>query len=311
MSWFNNLIVTLMPLAPKPIVRRFARRYVAGEHLDEATGIVQRFNAQGAMCTIDYLGEFITDKSQATEALETYKKIIDAIDAQQLDCNVSVKPTQMGLLLDKAFCYQVFRELIGYAKSKNIFVRVEMEDAQCTSDTIEMYLKLRDEFKNCGIVLQAYLHRTLGDAREVMDARAGHFRLCKGIYVEPQAIAYQEDTLINKNYVLILEEMFAKGAYVGIATHNEELVWEAMRLIDKYKLSKDQYEFQMLLGVEPQLRNMILDAGHRLRVYIPYGAHWHAYSLRRFKENPALVGHILKNLFSRSDDSTSERRGQN
>ena len=301
MNWLNSLVVMLMPLAPKPLVQRFARRYVAGEHLDEALGIVRRFNTEGALCTVDYLGEFIQDKAQAEEALATYKNILDAIAAEGLSANVSVKPTQMGLLLDKNFCYENLRTLIAYADSKNNFVRVEMEDSQCTSDTLEIYLQLRREFKNCGIVLQAYLRRTLGDAREVLAARAGNFRLCKGIYAEPRAVAFKDHALINKNYVLILEEMLKAGAYVGIATHNEELVWEAMRLIDKYQIRNNpyefqQYEFQMLLGVEPELRQIILNAGHRLRVYIPYGKHWHAYSLRRFKENPAMVGHILKNI---------------
>jgi proline dehydrogenase len=297
-SWFNKLVVSLLPFAPQPLVKRFAKRYVAGETLEEMLSTVRQLNAQGMMATVDVLGEFIREPQEALQAAAEYKRILEALDREKLNANISVKLTQMGILLDPRLCREIMEDLLETAARYGNFVRIDMEDSSCTTETIELYLALRQRFSNVGIVLQAYLRRTLNDVRRITDAGAGHFRLCKGIYVEPRKLAFQDHRLINKNYTLLLEEMFKRGAYVGIATHNEELVWEALRLIDAYGLSKEQYEFQMLLGVDPELRAILLEGGHRLRVYVPFGKQWYAYSLRRLKENPAIVRHILKNLFS-------------
>ncbi len=299
MSWFDKLVVMTLPLAPKPLVKRFARRYVAGETIEEMLGTVRRFNREGMMATIDVLGEFIHHKEEARAAASQYKEILAAIARERLDANISVKLSQMGLLLDKDLCYEVMNDLVATAAKHHSFVRIDMEDSPCTSDTIAIYLKLRKQYDNVGIVLQAYLRRTLGDAREIIKAGAGHFRLCKGIYIEPRPVAFRDHKLINKNYALVLEEMLKNGAYVGIATHNEELVWEAMRLIDQYRLKRDEYEFQMLLGVDEELRDIIVGGGHRLRVYVPFGKDWYAYCVRRLKENPSIARHIIKALFRR------------
>lgn len=301
MSFFDKLVVTLLPLAPKPLVKRFARRYVAGETVEEMLGTVRRFNNDGMMATVDVLGEFINHKEEALAAAQVYKDVLAAVYREKLDANISVKLTQMGLLLDKELCYEIMQDLVGTAAQYGNFVRIDMEDTACTSDTIAIYLRLRKQYDNVGIVLQAYLRRTLGDAREIIRAGAGHFRLCKGIYIEPRELAFKEPEIIHLNYALVLEEMMKTGSYVGIATHNERLVWEAMRLIDQYGLKREQYEFQMLLGVDPELRNIILDGGHRLRVYVPFGKEWYAYCMRRLKENPSIARHILKNLFSPGD----------
>lgn len=297
MSWFDKLVVMTLPLAPKPLVKRFARRYVAGESLEEMLGTVRRLNREGMMATIDVLGEFITHQDEARQAAQLYKTVLEAVSRERLDANISVKLSQMGLLLDKELCYEIMSDLVATAAKYRNFVRIDMEDSPCTSDTIAIYLKLRKQYDNVGIVLQAYLRRTLGDAREIIKAGAGHFRLCKGIYIEPRQVAFKDHKLINKNYALVLEEMFKQEAYVGIATHNEELVWEAMRLIDQYRLKRDEYEFQMLLGVDEELRSIILGGGHRLRVYVPFGKDWYAYSLRRLKENPTIARHIIRAFF--------------
>lgn len=302
MSFFDKLVVMMMPLAPKALVRRFARRYVAGETLDDMLMTVRRLNDDGMMATVDVLGEFIRHPDEALQAAQVYKDALAAIDREKLDANISVKLSQMGLLLDKTLCHEIMSDLIQTAARYNNFVRIDMEDSPCTSDTIEMYLRLRQQYNNVGIVLQAYLRRTLGDTRQIIRAverlqGKGHFRLCKGIYIEPRQVAFQDHTLINKNFALVLEEMFKSQAYVGIATHNEELVWEAMRLIDRYRMGRNDYEFQMLLGVDAELRSIILNGGHRLRVYVPFGQEWYAYCMRRLKENPTIARHILKNLF--------------
>jgi proline dehydrogenase len=304
-SFFDKLVVMTLPLVPKALVKQFARRYVAGETMEEMLNTVRRFNRQGMMATVDVLGEFIHHKEEAFQAAQMYKDILDAIARERLDANISVKLSQMGLLLDKDLCYDIMADLVATAAKHRNFVRIDMEDSACTSDTIAIYLKLRKQFDNVGIVLQAYLRRTLGDTRQIikdverMQGKA-NFRLCKGIYIEPRQIALKDHTLINKNYTLVLEEMFKNGAYVGIATHNEELVWDAMRLIDQYRLKRDEYEFQMLLGVDPELRSIIVDGGHRLRVYVPFGKEWHAYCMRRLKENPSIARHIMKAFFRRN-----------
>lgn len=306
MSIFDKLVVLSLPFAPKALVKKFAWRYVAGESLEEMLETVRQLNGRGMMATIDVLGEFIHVPSEAQQAAALYKQVMEAIARERMDANISIKLTQMGLLLDKDLCYRIMDDLVSTAAKHRIFVRIDMEDTPCTSDTIGIYLKLRRQYENVGIVLQAYLRRTLQDARQIMKdldkiQGKGNFRLCKGIYVEPRQLAWKDHKLINKNYTLILEEMFKHDAYVGIATHNEELVWEALRLIDQYRLKKDEYEFQMLLGVDPELRNILLDSGHRLRVYVPFGKDWFAYCIRRLKENPSIARHLLKNLFTPAD----------
>lgn len=304
MSLLDHLIVSLMPLVPKPFVRMVSRRYVAGERIEDMLGVVRRFNMEGVLCTVDLLGEFIHHKYQAEAAAEEYKKVLAALAAENLNANISVKLSQMGLLLDQTFCYDLMRDLVSTAKSHGNFVRIDMEDSPVTSDTIGLYLRLRQEFDNVGIVLQAYLRRTMGDARYIIEQGAGHFRLCKGIYIEKRKVAYKDKELVNKNYALVLEDMFRRGAYVGIATHDEKLVWEAQRLIDQYQLRPDQYEFQMLLGVDPELRDIITGGGHRLRVYVPYGQEWYAYSMRRLKENPTIARYVMENMFTSMLGST-------
>ncbi|WP_373532013.1 proline dehydrogenase family protein [Vampirovibrio sp.] len=305
MNIFDKLVVLSLPFAPKALVKKFAGRYIAGETLEEMLDTVRQLNGQGIMATIDLLGEFIHQPSEARQAAGVYKSILEAIARERLDANISVKLTQMGLLLDKTLCYEIMDELVSTAAKLRIFVRIDMEDSACTTDTIALYMKLRRQYDNVGIVLQAYLRRTLQDARLIMKdldkiQSKGNFRLCKGIYVEPRPLAWKDHALINKNFTFILEEMFKQQAYVGIATHNEALVWEALRLIDQYRLKKDEYEFQMLLGVDPELRNLLLDGGHRLRLYVPFGKDWFAYCTRRLKENPSIARHILKNLFTPS-----------
>ena len=311
MSFLDKLVVMALPLAPKPLVKRFASRYVAGETMAEMLETVRQFNRRGMMATIDVLGEFINKRDEALQAAQEYKSILAAISREGLDANISVKLSQMGLLLDKDLCYEIMEDLVSTAAKYRNFVRIDMEDSPCTSDTIGVYLKLRRKFDNVGVVLQAYLRRTLGDVRQITkdlerQGQRANFRLCKGIYIEPRQVSFKDHKLINKNYALVLEEMFKTRAYVGIATHNEELVWEAMRLIDEYHPKREEYEFQMLLGVDPELRNIILDGGHRLRVYVPYGKQWYAYCMRRLKENPGLAWHIIKNMFRPGDLSREE-----
>ncbi len=298
MNWFNKLIAKILPFVPKPIVGFFSRHYIAGEKLEDAVKLVKELNSQGMCATIDVLGEEISGKQDALAAVEMYKNVIAAIEKEKLDANISVKPTHMGLKLDKEFCYQNIRTLVEEAKKYNNFVRIDMEDATCTDDTIELYLHLRKDFDNVGTVLQAYMRRLIDDINNLIPHKA-NLRLCKGIYNEKRVVAYKDKAIINDNYSYGLEKLLRNGCYIGIATHDEKLVWQGLKLIDELKLKREQYEFQMLLGVDHELRRIIVNSGHRLRVYVPFGTEWFAYSTRRLKENPAMAGHIMQNTFQR------------
>lgn len=299
MIWFNNLIAKILPYFPKPFVGIFARQYIAGETLQDAVREVKNLNAQGISATIDLLGEEKKVKEDALKAVETYLQVLNIIDQEKLDANISVKPTHMGLKLDKEFCYQNIKTLVEAAKKIKSFVRIDMEDSSCTDDTIDIYLRLKQDYDNVGTVFQSYLRRLVKDLNRVIPHKA-NLRLCKGAYYwEKREVVYKDGEIVNDSFRYALEKLLSNGCYVGIATHDEKLVWEGIKLIDKLNLTRDNYEFQMLLGVDPQLRRIIVDAGHRLRVYVPFGKEWFAYSIRRLRENPKMVNYILKNTIFR------------
>jgi len=295
---FDKLVVWTIPLVPKVLVGRISARYIAGKSLDDAVRVVKVLNVQGCCATLDVLGEFVDSRETAEEAVQEYLKALDRIELEKLDTNISIKLSMLGLKQDMAFCLENVRRLVTRAKEYGNFVRIDMEDHTCTTDTLQIYSTLKQEFDNVGFVVQSYMRRSLRDIRQQMnDHKKVNVRLCKGIYVEPREVAYQDGEVVNQNYVYLLEELLRKGAYVGIATHDERLVWAAYKLIDQLKLKQDKYEFQMLLGVDEQLRRLILQDGHKLRVYVPYGHEWYAYGTRRLKENPKIAGYVFKNMF--------------
>ncbi|MCK4893189.1 MAG: proline dehydrogenase family protein [Calditrichia bacterium] len=298
MNLFNKLIALTLPFVPKPIVGFFSRHYIAGDHLEDAVKLIRELNSQGMMATLDVLGEEVKEKEQSLKAVDLYKSTLQAIHREKLDANISVKPTHMGLTIDKEFCYENIKGLVSEAAKLNNFVRIDMEDASTTDDTIDIYLRLKKDFDNVGTVLQSYLRRTIADINQLIPHKA-NLRYCKGIYNEKREIAYKDKTLINENFNYGLEKLLNQGCYVGIATHDEKLVWYALKLIDQMNLKPDKYEFQMLLGVDHELRRVIVNSGHRLRVYVPFGAEWFGYSTRRLKENPAIAGHIIRGLLNR------------
>ena len=303
MSLFNLLVSKTIMHVPGPIVGIFAKGYIAGEELKDAVSVTRDLNSKGMMATIDILGEFIKTRDEATYFKEQCFEILKGIDKEKLDANLSLKPTQLGLELDKEFAFANIREIVALAASLNNFVRIDMEDHPCTDDTIEFFRRLREEFPgHVGVVLQAYLRRTLDDIEHLSDGLL-HFRLCKGIYNEPREVAYKDMAIINRSFVCCLDKMFEKGAYVGIATHDEKLVFESLQLIKKYGLKRDDYEFQMLLGVDPGLRKILVKEGHRLRVYVPFGKSWLPYSKRRLKENPSIAQHALRQMLGMKSKS--------
>jgi proline dehydrogenase len=301
MNILNRLIVSTLPFVPKPIVRKFASRYIAGENISDAVHVVKELNSQGALATLDVLGEDIHRKEEAVAARDMILQVLEIINKERLDSNVSIKLTQLGLKLDKDFCLENMKDILRRAKELQTFIRIDMEDSTYTNDTLWVYRELRKEFSNVGIVLQAYLRRTMSDTQSLIKEGLKNFRLCKGIYIESESIAYKSKSDINQNFIKVLEYMLREKSYVGIATHDSELVDAAYRMISDLKLQKNEYEFQMLLGVRRDLRSKILRDGHRLRVYVPFGKHWYQYSIRRFKENPQVAGYVFKALFNKNN----------
>jgi proline dehydrogenase len=301
---FNKMIAAMLPYMPKRFVWIFSKRYIAGKKIDDAIRVSKELNSQGIKITVDLLGEFITKLSEAEQNKIEYLNIIDTFTKEKIEGNFSLKPTMFGLLIDKEGCYKNIREIVQRAASYNNFVRVDMEDSQCVDLEIELFRKLKAEFPyNVGLVVQAYLKRTKKDIEDLLGFHSKeipvNYRLCKGIYVEPSEIAYKKYDEINKHFLEDLDFMLQKGIYPGIATHDKPLVEGAYRLIEKYKVPKNMYEFQMLYGVTPELRKSIVDKGHSMRVYVPFGEQWFAYSTRRLKENPKMAMLIIKALFFR------------
>jgi proline dehydrogenase len=301
---FNKLIASMLPYFPKKFVWLFSKRYIAGKTIEDAVQESRKLNEEGIMITVDLLGEFITKIEQAEDNMKEYMEIIETFEKEKIDGNYSLKPTMFGLLIDEEKCYTFIREIVKKAASYGNFVRVDMEDSQCVDKEIKLFRRLKEEFpKNVGLVFQAYLKRTLDDIKGLEDLNTEdnpvNYRLCKGIYVEPAEIAYKKYHKINEHFLADLEYMFKQKMYPGIATHDKPLVEGAYKLIEKYNVPKEKYEFQMLYGVTPELRKSILENGHRMRVYVPYGSQWFAYSTRRLKENPKMASLIIKALFFR------------
>jgi proline dehydrogenase len=299
MHVLNKAVVAAIPLVPRRLIRFFAARYIAGESLDDAIRSVRQLNSEGVCGTMDVLGEDVTTRAEAIAAKDESIGVLHAIAREKLDSNLSIKLTSLGLKIDNQFCIENVRNILSVAVQYKNFVRIDMEDSSCTADTIDVFRTVHREFANVGIVVQAYLFRTQEDIRELLKGKAG-FRLCKGIYKEPATIAFQKREDVQRNYMALLEQMLAGGSYVGIATHDSVLVDGAVALITRLGLRRDQYEFQMLLGVRPELRRRLVRDGHKVRLYVPFGEHWYGYSTRRFKENPEIAGYVFKALFTRN-----------
>jgi proline dehydrogenase len=300
----NKLIANILPHMPKKLVWVFSKRYIAGETIGEGVIASKLLNEKGIETTIDLLGEFIETIDEAEANKNHYLEIINRCTSENVKGNFSLKPTMFGLLIDKEVCYTYIRDIVELAAQKNSFVRIDMEDSQCVDMELDIFKRLKLEFpENVGLVVQAYLHRTLDDVKDLNKLNTKdhplNFRLCKGIYIEPENIAFQDFKLVQQNFLTDLEFMFQNKMYVGIATHDKHLVNESYKLIEKYRVPKNMYEFQMLYGVTPELRKSIVEKGHLMRVYVPFGPQWFGYSTRRLKENPKMATEIIKALFVR------------
>jgi proline dehydrogenase len=297
MPILNKLITTVLPFIPKIVVGQVAKRYIAGFHLSDGVQVVRNINEKGMMATMDLLGEDVKNAGEVEQVKNGILSILQEIEEKKINSNVSIKPTQLGLKIDRELGYRNLRVILQEADRTGNFVRIDMEDATTTDDTLSNYRRLRaDGFKNTGVVIQAYMKRSEADVRMLVK-ESSNIRLCKGIYDESPSIAYKERQEIRNNYLMLLKIIIDAGSYVGIATHDDFLIDSAYKMIQQSGLKKEKYEFQMLLGVREKRRDEIVRDGHRLRVYVPFGEQWYAYSTRRLKENPHMAWYITKALF--------------
>jgi proline dehydrogenase len=299
---FNKFIAAILPYFPKKFIWIFSRSYIAGETIDDAMGVSKDLNNKNIKVSLDILGEFINTLDEAESNKNEYLNLIDVSYKNHIDGNFSLKPTSFGLLIDKEICYNHIREIVAKTAKFNGFIRIDMEDSPCTDDEIILFRRLKAEFPaNVGLVIQAYLKRTLKDLELMTDLNSTEipvsYRLCKGIYIEPESIAFKKYEEINRHYLEDLEFIFRNKIHVGIATHDKPLIEGVYNLIKKYNVPKDMYEFQMLYGVTPKLRERIVNEGHNMRVYVPFGKQWFGYSTRRLQENPKMASHIIKAVF--------------
>jgi proline dehydrogenase len=294
----DRAVVSLLPAVPRRVVQRLSSRYIAGPTLEDARHTVASLNAEGKYATVDVLGEEVTEGAEAESIANAYHQALEAIYGDQLESNISVKLTALGLKIDLDLCRALLGEVVEDAASRDTFVRIDMEDSSCTDDTLALYRELRESGRdNVGIVLQSRLKRSLGDVDALAEMRP-NARICKGIYLEPPAIAYQARDHVRESYLQILDALLEGGSYVGIATHDEWLIERSLPRVAG--LGRKEYELQMLLGVREERAASLVAAGHRVRIYVPYGRKWYEYSLRRLQENPALAGMIARETVLRA-----------
>lgn len=292
----SKIIADIIPHFPKKFVYIFAKKYIAGPNLNDAVQVSLDLMKINGMSTIDVLGEFVEKREEAIHEAQTAHKVLEAIKANNLKSYLSIKPTSVGLGIDFDFGYNNIYELVKHANDLDLRTRLDMENSPYVDDTLEVYKKLRAAgLDNVGLVFQAYMKRSMDDIKSLVDYKP-NVRLCKGIYNEAPSIAYKDKEEIRDNYKKLLRFMLDNEFYVGIATHDEPLIQDAIDELKRRELPKDKYEFQMLLGVREERRNELLKLGHNLRVYVPFGDDWFGYSTRRLKENPQMVSHITKSI---------------
>ena len=317
MTVFSRVVGWSLPLLPPPLVRWAAAPYVAGDDPADALARTANLNERGLAATLALLGEETSSRELAVQGAGLYVDLVDRIADLELDCNVSVKLTLLGLKIERELCRDHLSLLVDRAAARGNFVRIDMEDHTCTTATLDLYREVLAESRArrraggglagaggsgaggdaVGVVLQAYLHRTLADIAALPER--ANVRLCKGIYVEPPSVAIADYEKVRRNFLASLEALFDRGAYVGIATHDDVLLRESAAIVERRGLASDRYEYQMLLGVTGRRRDALVAAGHRVRIYVPYGRQWYAYSTRRLRENPRIAGHVARAFLGR------------
>ncbi len=284
-----------------PPAKRFARRFVAGEKREEGLQVAKRLEAQGLKVTLDHLGEDVTEQGEADHAARHYVELVDAIAEKGLDASISIKLSQIGLAFDSAFCKDHLFEILGHATEKGVGVEIDMEGSQYTEDTLQLYHEAVERFENVAVCVQANLKRTEDDLAELIEA-GGSVRLVKGAYQEPGEIAFQDKKLVDTNYVNLLHKLLSaeaieNGVYPLIATHDASMIDVAKERAAGEQISKDQFDFQLLHGIHNDYKQQLVEEEYTVRVYVPYGAEWYPYFMRRLAERPANLFFLLKHVF--------------
>jgi proline dehydrogenase len=274
------------------------RRFVAGEDLPDAVEAIRQLNRKNISASFDHLGESITSEAATRKEVDEYVHVLDSIEENKLNSNVSVKLTQLGLDIGLDVCYANTRKIVEAALRYNNFVRIDMEDSTKTEGTLDVFKRLRSEFENVGIVVQAYLYRTEKDIEDLLKIGA-RIRLCKGAYKEPPSVAFADKSDVDANFVKLTRILLRSGIYHGIATHDENMVNAAREFADAQAITRDKFEFQMLYGIRRDLQEQLVQQGYRMRVYVPYGRYWYPYFMRRLAERPANVWFVLRNALRR------------
>ena len=299
MSWINSSIVSIISIMPRWTIHPFAKTYVAGETVQETVLVVKKVNDRGFTCTLDILGEHVQSTSEAKNITQEYCDLYDVIAADNLNCNISIKLTHIGLTLDKTIAADNLVRILKQAKKHDNFLRIDMENSPYTQKTIDLYKNCVSDYPNMGMVLQAYLKRSLKDARN-LNRPGFNTRVCKGIYDERETIAIKDRAAIQDNFFNITKEILSGNGFAAIATHDIPLIDRIDEWIESTQISSDRFEFQVLYGVPMSGRlEQLLKKGYTVRQYVPFGQDWYNYSLRRLKENPKIISYVLGNLFKR------------
>lgn len=294
----NYIFIKVIPFIPKFLIKIFANQYVAGISIDNAIKKISKLNNKGLHATLDILGEHTQNDTEATDITNQYCKILEEIHAKNLNCNISIKPTHIGTDISNNLFLDNLSKIHSKSIDTNNFVRIDMENSKLTDITINAYKNIAKINSDIGIVLQAYLFRSEDDLNNLNEN--SNIRLCKGIYNESEQIAFKRPLDINDNYIKLLEKAFNKNIYVGIATHDPELINHSINLIKSMNIDKSMFEFQMLYGVPMEKHiNTISTHGYKIRIYVPFGPEWYSYSIRRIKENPNISKYIIQNLFKK------------
>ena len=299
MSWINSSIVSMIRIMPRWSIHPFAKTYVAGESVQETVLVVKKVNDRGFTCTLDILGEHVKSAAEAENITREYCELYDVIAVENMNCNISIKLTHIGLALDKTIATDNLVRILKQAKKHDNFLRIDMENSPYTQQTIDLYNNCVSDYPNMGIVLQAYLKRSLEDAHN-LNRTGFNTRVCKGIYDERETIALKDSTAIQDNFFNITKEILSGNGFAAIATHDIPLIDRIDKWIESIQVSSNQFEFQVLYGVPMGGRlEQLLDKGYTVRQYVPFGQDWFDYSLRRLKENPKIMSYVLGNLFKR------------
>ena len=295
MGIIHSCIMGTLPWVPEPLMRRLSSRYIAGETLAEAMDVIGANASRGFSGVLDILGEGIEDEAAARAALAAYKQAASELGAAGLDCYVSVKPTHFGLSISPGLALELYAELAEHCRGLGQTMRVEMEDHPTTDATLDLFHSLRKQFDHVGIVLQSRLLRTPEDI-QALGSEAMDVRIVKGIYLEPASVAHCERSLIQDAYVECTKQLWSAGHRVAMATHDGPLAERCLAVATELKVAPDRLEFEVLLGVQEPLWRTWKQAGHMVRVYVPYGPEWRSYSERRLRKNPEILGHVMRNL---------------